>query len=116
MRSECDPARFRDGRRGSPAPMMMQMMRLNLATATMLAEAQTVIGMRLMGLAGLVPASAGESVRMVTEKQAAFAEAGIAATKAMVGGANPLGAMEAALVPISRTTNANSRRLTRARR
>ena len=94
--------------------MMQQWMRLNLATAHMLSEAQTVVGLRMMGMAGLRPAAAGETVRMVTEKQAAFAEAGLAMTKALMRGAGPVAAMEAGLKPIGRTTRANSRRLSKA--
>lgn len=90
-----------------------QWMRLGFDAARMMMEAQTVMGLRLMGMAGLMPAASGENLRMVTEKQAAFAEAGIEMTRAVMRGAGPASAMEAALRPIGRTTRANSRRLTR---
>lgn len=96
--------------------MMFDLWRLQLATARMMAEAQTVIGMRLLGMAGVLPAADNETVRMVTEKQAAFADAGVAAVGTLMRGGTPIRAMEAALQPIGRTTRANSRRLTRPRR
>ncbi|KIT16136.1 hypothetical protein [Jannaschia aquimarina] len=96
--------------------MMYDWFKLNIATAQMLSEAQTVIGLRLLGMAGVLPAASGENARMVTEKQVAFAKSGAAATKAMMTGSSPVGVMEAALVPISRTTRANSRRLSRRRK
>ena len=95
--------------------MMMDMMRLQLATARMLTEAQTVIGLRMLGMAGVLPASGGENLRMVTEKQKAFSEAGIAATRAVMRGGTPVAAMEAALKPIGRATSANARRLGKRR-
>lgn len=91
--------------------MMTEMMRLQWATARMLTEAQTVIGLRMLGLAGVLPAAKNENLRMVTEKQRAFAEAGMAATTAMMTGAGPMGAWTAALRPIGRATRANSKRL-----
>jgi len=96
--------------------MIRQMMRLNLATAKMMGEAQTVIGLRMLGMTGMLPASGAEGYRMVAEKQTAFAQAGVAATQAIWRGGSAMTAMEAALAPISRTTNANSRRLTRSGR
>ncbi|MEM9798279.1 MAG: antifreeze protein [Pseudomonadota bacterium] len=87
-----------------------------MRTAHMLAEAQTVIGLRLLGLTGILPAASGENMRMVTEKQTAFTQAGLAAAGAMMAGATPAQAYGAALVPIGRATRANSRRLSRRQR
>ncbi|MFO6463635.1 antifreeze protein [Jannaschia sp. KMU-145] len=95
---------------------MWDLIKLQMRTAHMLAEAQTVIGMRMLGMAGVLPATKGENLRMVTEKQTAFVDAGRAATMAMIAGATPVAVYSAALAPIGRTTRANSRRLTRARR
>ena len=96
--------------------MMMDMMRLQFATARMLAEAQTVIGLRMLGMAGVLPAATGENRRMVEEKQRAFARAAAAAARSMMTGAGPVAVWSAALSPIGRTTRANARRLTQARR
>lgn len=95
---------------------MWELMNLQMRTARMMAEAQTVIAMRMLGLAGILPAAKGENRRMIAEKQAAYANAGMAAAGAMMAGATPLQAWSAALSPIGRTTRANSRRLTRPRR
>ena len=96
--------------------MMMDLMRLQMATARIMVEAQTVIGLRLMGMAGVLPSASNENARMVTEKQAAFARAGLDASRAMAMGAGPVGAWSAALRPIGRTTRANSRRLSKTLR
>lgn len=81
----------------------------------MMMEAQTVIGMRMLGMAGLVPADAGENARMVTEKQAAFGKSGMAMAGALMAGKSPTYAFGRGLTPIGRTTRSNSRRLTKAK-
>ena len=95
---------------------MLHLIRLQMQTARMMIEAQTVIGLRVMGMAGLMPAAKGENLRMVTEKQIAFADAWMAGTQAMLSGASPGQAYSRALRPIGRKTSANSKRLTRRRR
>jgi hypothetical protein len=94
---------------------MFEMFRLQMRTTQMLVEAQTVIGMRLLGMAGVMPAARGENMRMVTEKQDAFAKSGMAAMRSMMAGHSPVQTYTAALAPIGRTTQANSRRLTKVR-
>lgn len=94
---------------------MMDLFRLQQQTLTMMVEAQTVIGIRLLGMAGVLPAASGENMRMVTEKQTAFAQSGIAVMGALLAGKSPIQAYGEALAPIGRTTRANSRRLTRRR-
>ena len=91
---------------------MLELLRLQTRTARMLIEAQTVIGMRVLGMTGILPAAEGESLRMVTEKQTAFATAAIAATTALMSGKTPMQAYGLALTPIGRATRANSKRLT----
>ncbi len=89
---------------------------LGVRTAQMLAEAQSVIAFRLMGLAGGWPVSPSETTRMVLEKGPVFLRAyGDAATAAMKG-KRPDEIAEAALIPISRKTRLNARRLSRRRR
>lgn len=85
----------------------------SLNALQMLAEAQMVIGMRMMGMAGLWAVAPGENARMVAEKAPAFSEAGAAAWGAALSGARPDQVMAAWLKPISRRTRANSRRLSK---
>lgn len=76
-------------------------------------EAQWVIGLRLMGMAGFWSQSPGETTRMWSEKQRAFGQGMIDAWVATARGAGADAAMAAALRPVSRRVSANSRRLTR---
>ena len=92
---------------------MTGLFRLQMQTARMLGEAQMVIGLRLLGMAGVLPAAKGENERMVAEKQAAFTKAGWAAATAMMTGQGAAQAYGRALAPIGRTTRANTRRLTK---
>ena len=88
---------------------------LGVRTAQMLAEANSVIAFRLMGMAGGWPVSPSENARMVLEKGPAFLRAyGEAATAAMKG-SRPDEIAAAALRPISRKTRSNSKRLSRKR-
>lgn len=87
--------------------------RAGLAYWTMMAEAQTVIALRVMGMCGVLPASPGEHRTMMAEKGPAFARAAVAATRAAAMGQGPLAVAEAAIKPIGRRTRSNLRRLTR---
>lgn len=89
--------------------------RAGMALWTMMAEAQTVIAIRTLGMMGAIPSSPGERGVMVAEKGKAFAQAALAAGAAAASGKMPLEVAEAALRPIGRTTRANMRRLTRPR-
>ncbi|WP_299651654.1 antifreeze protein [uncultured Jannaschia sp.] len=92
---------------------MMELLRLQMRTAQMMMEAQTVIGLRMLGMAGVMSAAPDENTRMVTEKQTAFAQSGLAAVGALMAGKTPAQAYGMALTPIGRATRANSRRLSR---
>ena len=81
----------------------------------MMVEAQSVIAMRTMGMAGLWPQRADERGRMVFEKAPAFALAQLAMTRAAMRGARPDEILAAGLRPLGRRTGANSRRLMRGR-
>jgi hypothetical protein len=85
--------------------------RAALTTGQMMAEAQSVIAMRTMGMAGLWNVTKGEDSRMVAEKGAAMREAGMAAAGAMMRGSSPARIALAALEPVKRRTGANARRL-----
>jgi hypothetical protein len=91
----------------------LQLWTLGLRTGVMLAEAQTVILLRLWGMAGLWPVAPTESRRMVAEKWPAFLSAYTAAGTAAMKGHGPHRIAGAALAPIARKTRANSRRLAR---
>ncbi|SFI36851.1 antifreeze protein [Jannaschia pohangensis] len=91
----------------------MELFRLQLRTAQMLVEAQSVMSMRMLGMAGVLRPDADENMRMVTEKQTAFAQSGLAAIGALMAGKTPAQVYGMALTPIGRTTRANSKRLTR---
>lgn len=79
----------------------------------MMAEAQVVIGLRVLGMMGAIPAARGEKRRMVTEKAAALKEAGRGVTRAMLSGAPGHDIAVAAMKPLRRRTRANVRRLTK---
>jgi hypothetical protein len=87
--------------------------RAALSTGQMMAEAQSVIAMRTMGMAGLWNVSPGENARMVAEKGHAMRDAGFAATRAILLGKGPAAVAEAALKPIRRKTRSNAKRLAR---
>lgn len=94
-------------------PTPLQMMTLSFRYATMLAEAQMVIGMRMMGMAGLWRVTPSENARMVSEKVSAVQDATLAATRAALKGKPPAVIAEHALKPIRRRTSANAKRLVR---
>lgn len=84
---------------------------LTLRTSRMMAEAQMVIGYRMLGMAGLWAVTPSESRRMVEEKGPIFAKAALAAQKAALDGARPDQVWDAALDPVGRRTRANAKRL-----
>ncbi|AUH64336.1 antibiotic ABC transporter [Paracoccus zhejiangensis] len=88
--------------------LMSQMTRIAI-------ESQFVIGMRVLGMMGMMNQSPGEPFRMVAEKQAAATESLFAMTRAASRGASAERVMSAALRPYGKRTRANSRRLTGSR-
>lgn len=91
----------------------LEMSRLAMQTAMMMAEANMVIFMRLWGLAGFWNVTPFESRRMVQEKAAAARAAALAAGMALATGRSPAAAAEAALKPVRRRTRSNVQRLVR---
>jgi hypothetical protein len=89
---------------------------LGVRSTQMLLEAQTVIGLRLVGMAAGWRISPSETARMIREKGPAFLEAAGAATSAAMKGKRPDQIAEAALKPIGIRTRSNVRRLSKARR
>ena len=94
-------------------PTPAQLMQLSIRTSVMLAEAQMVIGMRMMGLMGFWRVLPSETHRMSSEKLAAMGEAAMASTRAAMTGQPPIKVAEAALKPIRRKTASNVKRLAR---
>jgi hypothetical protein len=74
-------------------------------------EAQGVISARLMLFASGAPNAAEEAERMISEKILAFAEAGIAAERALADGLGIYVAAERAYSPLRHCVAANSDRL-----
>jgi hypothetical protein len=91
--------------------MPMAYWRLGQRTARMMAEAQTVVTLRILGLAGFWPVPQSEHYRMVFEKAPAFMRAGSNATVAALRGERADRIAAAALRPVSARTHANAQRL-----
>jgi hypothetical protein len=89
------------------------MMQLSIRTSIMLAEAQMVIGMRMMGMMGLWRVLPSETARMSSEKLVAIGQATIASSRAAMAGKPPVAVVEAALKPIRLKTASNVKRLAR---
>ncbi|OSQ50633.1 hypothetical protein [Marivita geojedonensis] len=78
-----------------------------------MAEAQGVIAMRMMGAMGLWSVPKTENSRMLNEKVFAFLKGGTDASLAMLAGKSPDVVAALAIKPIRQTTRANHRRLTK---
>lgn len=89
------------------------LLQLNLQAFTLAAEVQTVMTLRLLGMAGMIPASGGENSRMIMEKPAAFSHSWFAASSAVMAGKSADQVVEAAMRPLSTKVSANRRRLMR---
>lgn len=74
-------------------------------------EAQAVIAMRLMGMAGVWSVSPTEDGRMISEKVYALTKAHTDAARATLQGRGPDEIAAAAIKPIRQKTRANARRL-----
>ena len=80
---------------------------------TLLSEAQAVIAMRVIGLAGFWSVTPYENKRMVSEKAYALTKSASEATRASLRGAPPDAVIAAAIKPIRQKTRANARRLSK---
>ena len=94
-----------------PVSTPAELVRLGLRASMMMAEAQMVVGMRMMGMFGLWRVTRSKNDRMLTEKVVAMQAMGRAATNAALSGKSPAAVMDQALTPIQRRTSANARRL-----
>ena len=77
----------------------------------MMAEAQTVIALRMMGMSGLWKLGDGETTLMFTEKQQAFTQSAFDGALAAMRGQPPERILAAAVRPLGRKTSANAKRL-----
>jgi len=84
-----------------------------LVASQMLAEAQTVIAYRTLGMAGLWAVAPSENARMFTEKPAVLMASGMGAAQAMISGQSPDKIIDAAVRPLGVKTRSNARRLSR---
>jgi hypothetical protein len=74
-------------------------------------EAQAVISARLLLFASNDPSAAAEAGRMISEKITAFADAQLAAERALAEGRGIYEAAEEAYLPLRQRVRANSQRL-----
>jgi hypothetical protein len=77
----------------------------------MMTEAHSVIGMRLMGMAGVWSVTDAEDELMISEKIEAMKHASTDATFVMMQGGTPDEIAAAAIKPYRKTTRANAERL-----
>ena len=92
-------------------PTPNEAMRLAVQSSMMLAEANMVIAMRMMGMGGLWRVTSGENDRMVQEKTDAAIASGAAMTRAMLAGHSPAKIALAGMKPVRDKTRANASRL-----
>ncbi|KPP83764.1 MAG: Conserved hypothetical phage protein (DUF2376) [Rhodobacteraceae bacterium HLUCCA08] len=79
-----------------------------------LAEAQAVIALRMMGMAGVWTLPPAERQRMVAEKVWAATRSLTDTHKALLRGAAAPAVLAAAIAPVRRKTRSNARRLAKA--
>ncbi len=91
----------------------VEALRLGTQFTLLALEAQSVVAMRLWGMAGLWNVAPSENSRMIAEKSTALIASGLAAQQALIRGASPAETMLAAIRPIRRRTGLNARRLSR---
>ena len=92
---------------GTPA----EAMRLAMQSTMMLAEANMVIAMRVMGMSGMWRVTPAENARMVQEKTDAAVASGAAMTRAIMAGDSSAQVALAGMKPVRAKTRANATRL-----
>lgn len=94
-----------------PFASQNEAMRLALQSGMMLAEANMVIVMRVMGMGGMWRVSPAENARMVQEKTDAAVASGAAMSRAIMAGQSPAKVALAGMKPVRDKTRANASRL-----
>ncbi|MDB5664218.1 hypothetical protein [Cypionkella sp.] len=84
-----------------------------LEASRIMMESQTVIGLRLAGMAGFWPMAASETDLMLAEKLSAGMDSAQAALRIGMAGGNLSEVAMAAMKPVRATTRANAKRLQR---
>lgn len=97
----------------SKLPNVANYMENAMELGMLLLEAQSVIQMRLMGMAGLWSVGPQENSRMVTEKLEAIVKSTTNAGEVTLRGGSPDEIAAAAIAPMRQATRANSRRLSK---
>ncbi len=90
----------------------LDLMTLGFEAARLGVEAQSVIGLRTLGMAGLWNTPFDENYRMVVEKQGTFLKAGCEAVEDMVSGQDPVATARRAVATLDVATSENRQRLT----
>lgn len=94
-----------------PFPTQNEAMRLAMQSGMMIAEANMVIAMRLMGMGGMWRVTPSENARMVQEKSDAAIASGAAISRAIMAGHSPAKVALAGMKPVRDKTRANVTRL-----
>lgn len=94
-----------------PFASQNEAMRLALQSGMMLAEANMVIVMRVMGMGGMWRVSPAENARMVQEKTDAAVASSAAMSRAIMAGQSPAKVALAGMKPVRDKTRANASRL-----
>ena len=97
----------------SLSPVQLALLGTALEAGYLVQEAGSVLAMRVAGLSGLRPLATDEVHRMVSEKPAAFAAAGMAAWIVAARGRRADEILAASLRPLRSETRANVLRLRR---
>jgi hypothetical protein len=95
----------------SPFPSPTDAIRLTIQASMMVAEANLVIAMRLMGMSGMWRVTPAENSRMVNEKTDAVFASSRAMGQAIIAGKSPTKVVLAGIEPVRDRTNANVTRL-----
>ncbi len=79
--------------------------------AALAIETQIVMSLRIMAMAGALPARPGENSRMISEKGPAMSKALYAGTQAAMAGKAPEQIINASLAPLTQKVRQNRKRL-----
>jgi len=90
-----------------------QFLAFNAQVAKLVTDTQAVMALRLMGMAGALPADADENDRMIAEKGPAFAKSASKMAAAAFAGKRPDEIMSAGMRPLQSEVTRNRKRLTK---
>lgn len=90
----------------------LQILSMQTQMMQLCGDTQTVMTLRVMGMAGILPAEEDENERMVSEKLPALMKSATAAQNAVLNGCSPDQILNAAIAPLSSKVRDNRIRLT----